>query len=318
MEIPKRTLGRTNVGVSLLGLGTAEIGFPYGIEAKYKGSKDLLTDEEAERFLKSALELGVTYFDTARAYELAEERIGKSGIAKKEGVLVGTKCAKFLEKGENPSPSEMEAIVRAEVDESRKKLDMDVLPLLFFHGGSKAQIEEGIIIEIMQKLRDEEKILFTGISLRGEEAALAAVESDFFDVIEIAHSILDQRLVLHVLTLAKEKNIGVINRSVLMKGALTDGVHMLPDKLAKVKENSEKARAIAEELGISLPSLAIRFAISNPAVSTALIGTATLSHLETAKQAIEQGPLPEDVLARLRGLAIDDPEQVDPSLWPSA
>ena len=318
MEIPKRTLGRTNVGVSLLGLGTAEIGFPYGIEAKYKGSKDLLTDEEAERFLKSALELGVTYFDTARAYELAEERIGKSGIAKKEGVLVGTKCAKFLEKGENPSPSEMEAIVRAEVDESRKKLDMDVLPLLFFHGVSKAQIEEGIIIEIMQKLRDEEKILFTGISLRGEEAALAAVESDFFDVIEIAHSILDQRLVLHVLTLAKEKNIGVINRSVLMKGALTDGVHMLPDKLAKVKENSEKARAIAEELGISLPSLAIRFAISNPAVSTALIGTATLSHLETAKQAIEQGPLPEDVLARLRGLAIDDPEQVDPSLWPSA
>ena len=64
--------------------------------------------------------------------------------------------------------------------------------------------------------------------------------------------------------------------------------------------------------------MAIRFAISNPAVSTALIGTATLSHLETAKQAIEQGPLPEDVLARLRGLAIDDPEQVDPSLWPSA
>ena len=316
MEVPKRILGRTNVSVSLLGLGTAEIGFPYGIEAKYKGSKDLLSDKEAEEFLKSAFELGITYFDTARAYELAEERIGKSGIAKKEGVLIGTKCAKFLEKGENPSPSEMEAIVRAEVDESRKNLDMDVLSLLFFHGGSKAQIEEGIITWIMQKLKNEGKVMFTGISVRGEEAALAAVDSGFFDVIEIAHSILDQRLVSHVLTLAKEKNIGVVNRSVLMKGALTDGVRMLPDKLAKVKENSEKARTIAEELGIPLPSLAIRFAISNPAVATALIGTSALFHLEIPKQAIEQGPLPEDVLERLRGLAIDDQEQVDPSLWP--
>ena len=55
------TLGKTNLNVSPIGLGTVEIGIPYGI-----GKQSLPSDAEAERILKTAVELGITYFDTAR------------------------------------------------------------------------------------------------------------------------------------------------------------------------------------------------------------------------------------------------------------
>jgi len=316
MPIPRRVLGRTNLNISSLGLGTAEIGFPYGIEAKYGGVKELISDKDADAFLRSAVELGVTYFDTARAYQLAEERIGKSGIAKDPDILVGTKCAQFLEKGEVLSSSEMEKRIREEIEKSRKNLDMDILTLLYLHGGSEKQIKDGVVLEIIQKLKDEGKIKHIGISLRGEEAANAAINSGFFDVIQVAHSILDQRMIGEVLPKAKEKNIGVVNRSVLLKGSLTPKGRQLPDELYLLKTNAEKARKVANELGVPLPSLAIRFAISNPVVATALIGTASVEHLETAAQAVNDGPLPDDVLEELLTLAINDPEQVDPAQWP--
>lgn len=312
MTIPKRKLGRTNLSVSSLGLGTAEIGFAYGI-----GDPKLVSDSEAERLLKCAVEMGITYFDTAYFYGIAEERLGKAGISKMDGVVIGTKCAKFLEDGEILTQDEMEKRIREEVNSSLKKLDMDTLTLLYLHGGSKEDIEKGEVLEIIQKLKAEGKVRYVGISMRGEEAANAAIDSGFFDVIQVAHSILDQRMTSEVLPRAKEQNIGVVNRSVLLKGSLTPKGKELPDDLASLKANAQKAQVIADELGVSLPSLAIRFAISNPAVTTALVGTAKIRHLETAAEAVCEGPLPEAVLKKLRKLAIDESAQVDPARWPA-
>jgi len=162
----------------------------------------------------------------------------------------------------------MDTRIRGEVDESRKRLDMDTLTLLYLHGGSREDIEKGEVLEIIQQLKDEGKVKFVGISTRGEEATHAAIDNGFFDVIQVAHSILDQRMVDEILPKAKEKNIGVVNRSVLLKGSLTPKGKELPSKLEPLKENAEKAQAVADEFGISLPSLAIRFAISNPSVTT--------------------------------------------------
>ena len=152
----------------------------------------------------------------------------------------------------------------------------------------------------------------------GEENALAAVEWGFFDVIQVAHSIIDQRMADTVLPLAKRQNIGVTNRSVLLKGALTPLRVYLPDELTVLKVNSEKAALIAYNLGIDLPALAIRFAISNPNISAALIGTNKPNNLVLAKRAVEAGPLPGDVLKELVGLAINDARQVDPKEWPAS
>jgi aryl-alcohol dehydrogenase-like predicted oxidoreductase len=90
----------------------------------------------------------------------------------------------------------------------------------------------------------------------------------------------------------------------------------LPPKLDQLKENSAKAAAIAKGLQQDLPTLAIRFAASNSAISTILIGTVEPQHLRVAVRAVEAGPLPEDTLNQLQQLAIDDPQLVDPAQWP--
>lgn len=299
------------MNLSRIGLGTVEIGLPYGI-----GVRDLPTDAEAQLILKSAVEMGVTYIDTARGYGVAEERIGKSGIGKKPGIIIGTKCAQFLEKGEDPRGQELENRIRQEIETSLKNLQTDSLQLVQLHGGSAEQINRGEIIAIMKKLQTEGKVQQFGIATRGEEAPLTAIASGFFVTLQTAYSILDQRMAPRVLPQAKSKNITIINRSVLLRGALTPAAEKLPAELDPLKNNSRAAAAIAQELGLDLPQLAIRFAASNPAVSTILIGTIKPNHLETALAAISAGPLAQNILETLYTLAINDPTQVDPSQWP--
>ncbi len=344
--------GKNGLNVSPLGLGTVEIGLPYGI-----GVKTLPSDKEAERILKTAVELGITYFDTARGYGVAEERIGKFGISQLEGIVVGTKCAQFLREEPNLTGPELERRIRAEVDTSRQNLKLTTLPLLQLHIESPDfdNLEE--LIEIMQKLQAEEKVQHIGLACRGEKVPLAAlrvpnnrsdgwrrgkasgprnikrearlwpqgrngttatgpVAVSFFSTIQTAYSILDQRMAAKVLPRAKEKNVGVICRSVLLKGALTPAAEKLPPALTSLKNNSRAAAKIAAALGTDLPTLAIRFAASHPAISTILIGTVAPEHLKTGLAAIQAGPLPNDILQKLATLAIDDPSQVDPSQWP--
>lgn len=305
------TLGRTNLMISRLGLGTAEIGFAYGI-----GQRDLPSEAEAIKLLQRAVELGITFFDTANYYGLSEERLGRSGILRDERIVVETKCAQFLEKGEYFPRAELETKIRDQVTDSLTKLGVEALPILMLHGPSAEQIEQGDLIEILTALKQEGKVRFIGTSIRGEEPALATITSDFFDVIQVAYSILDQRMQTRILPAANEHAIGVINRSVLLKGSLTPLRAQLPPGLEQLQSHAEQANVIATELGMDLPTLAIRFVISHPTIATSLIGTNKLSNLERSVAAVEAGPLPTDVIGALEELAITDPSQVDPAKWP--
>jgi aryl-alcohol dehydrogenase-like predicted oxidoreductase len=302
---------KKDFAVSKIGLGTVEIGLPYGI-----GIKKLPTDKEAENVLKSAIELGITYIDTARGYGVAEERIGKFGITKIPGVIVGTKCAQFLEKGADPRGPELEQLIRREVEDSLTNLHLDSLPLLQLHGGTKKQIERGELTDIMRRLIEEGKVQQVGIATRGEDAPLAAINSDLFSTIQTAYSIFDQRMSPHVLPQAQDKKISIICRSVLLKGTLTPAAQNLPPELKPLKEASQTCADIAQELGTDLPSLAFRFVLSNPAITTALVGTINPDHLKTALQAAQASPLPPAIINKLENLAIHDVNLIDPAHWP--
>jgi len=305
------TLGRTGLPVSRLSFGTAEIGFAYGI-----GSRPLPTEDEAVTLLKYAVERGVTFFDTASYYGLSEERIGASGILNNEHVLVETKCAQFLEKGEYFTPAELEQKIRVQVTESLAKLRVDTLPILMLHGPSAEQIAAGELIDILKTLQREGLVRFTGVSTRGEESPLAALASGAFDVIQVAYSILDQRMSANVLTTAARANVAIVNRSVLLKGALTPLRSHLPSGLEPVQQRVQQAEHIAVAIGTDLPTLAIRFALSNPHITTTLIGTNKKEHLDRAIAAVEAGPLSEEILTTLRTLALTDIHYVDPAHWP--
>jgi aryl-alcohol dehydrogenase-like predicted oxidoreductase len=304
-------LGKTSLQVSPIGLGTVEIGVAdYGV-----GHKGLPTDAEAETLLKSAVEAGITYIDTARGYGVAEERIGKSGITKMEGVVVGTKCGQWLKNEPDLHGSELEKRIRDDIDTSRTLLKLEVLPLVQLHIELPDFTNLNELIEIMSKLKAEEKVLHVGIASRGEDVPRAAVASGFFETLQVAYSILDQRME-DIVKLAHENKIGVLNRSVLLKGALTPARENLPEALNPLKANADAAAAIAQKLEIDLPTLAIRFAASNAAISTILIGTTKPQRIVEAIAAAEAGPLPADMVSRLQELGITAPEQVDPAKWP--
>ena len=304
-------LGPSNLKVSKIGLGTVELGLPYGI-----GKNSLPSNKEAERILKTAVDLGITYFDTARGYGVAEERIGKSGIARLPNIVIGTKCAQWLEKGEDPRGNELEKRINREVEQSLRNLQVESLQLLQLHGGTEEQITRGELLNILRRLKEKGKVQHFGITTRNESAPLAAMETDLFATVQTAYSILDQRMSPKVLPRAIERGTGIINRSVLLKGALTQAVWQLPPELDQLKETSAKAASIAKEIKNDLPTLAIRFANSNPAISTILVGTIEPRHLRSAIKAVESDPLPDKVISQLEQLAIDDENLVDPSNWP--
>lgn len=334
MKNEKSQLGKSGLEVSRLGLGTVEIGIPgYGVE-----KKDFINEKDAIYLLESAVDMGVTYIDTARGYGVAEERIGKSNISTRKEVIVGTKCGQFLKQTPNMPAEDLEKKIREEINESRRLLGYDTLPLVQLHIELPDYTNLDVLVEIMNELKAEEKVAHVGIATRGYDVPRAAINSEFFETIQLAYSILDQRMSgddaltnqnnessesgstpassNNILALAGASNIGIINRSVLLQGSLTPARTHLPSELSTLKANADAAATIADELGISLPSLAMRFSISNPHVSTCLLGTTKPRRLEEALAAIEMGPLDTEVLARLYPLSITDESQVDPSKWP--
>lgn len=304
-------LGKTGLRVSRLGLGTAEIGFAYGL-----GSSAVPSEDDAIALLKTAVDSGITFFDTANYYGLAEERIGKSGILKNSEVVVCTKCAQFLEKGEYFEPAELERKIREQVKSSLEHLGLTTLPLLLLHGPSAEQMKDKVLLSVIGKLKTDGKIRCWGVSTRGVEAPLAAIEVGA-DVIEVAFSIADRRME-PVFAKALEKGVGVINRSVFLKGAFAGKAEHLPEVLTPLKECVAAAEKIAQELGIPLTELALRYTLSEPAITVSLVGTAKLPHIQSAVEALALGPLPDDVVQKLRSLSLSDPEQVDPARWPES
>ncbi len=304
-------LGKTGLQVSRIGLGTVEIGLAYGL-----GNTGLPSEQEAISILKNAVELGVTYIDTARGYGVAEERIGKSGISKNEKIVIGTKCGQFLKNEPNLAGSELEKRIREEIDLSRTFLQQEVLQLVQIHNELENYTDFSELVEIMQKIKDEGKVRHVGIAVRGEAAATAALSTEFFETIQTAYNIVDQRMASNVLPRAKQQGVGIINRSVLLKGALTNAREKLPSSLSTLKEHADQAAQIAETMGITLPTLALRFVLTNSAISTALIGTTKTVHITAALDASAEDPLSEDIMNKLYTLAINTPEQIDPAKWP--
>jgi aryl-alcohol dehydrogenase-like predicted oxidoreductase len=297
--------------MSEIGLGTAALGYVYGI-----GPRELLPEDKAIRFIQEAVDLGITFIDTAKMYGVAEERVGKSGVAKKPGVIVSTKCGHVLDRGDAISDKELAAGLRQEVEESLRTLKLDCIELIQVHGGTPERIRDGSIIRAMQTLKDEGKVRFVGIATRGVDTPLAAIESGFFDVLQMAYSIIDQR-VRDVAEMAHEHRIGVINRSVFLKGVLSSRSKFISLSLPALKERAERAAAIAKQAGLDVSALALRFALSNPAISTVLVGTTNTDHLRAAIDAARAGTLPNNVLVELQKLSLDDVSQVDPRFWPA-
>lgn len=306
----QRKLGWTGFPVSVLGLGTVELGMPYGIKQEAPPSRT-----EAIALLNHAVEKGITYFDTARAYGAAEECIGESGIGAKPGIVIGTKCGAFFEQGEDPRGAELRRRIVAEVDESLRALRRGTIDLLQAHSPSAEVIERGELIGVLQELKQQGKVRYFGVATRGDRSPLAAVKNGAFQTVQVAVSILDQRMRERVLPDAFAAGLGVIARSVFLKGVLTLHREFLPKSLDVLRARADAVDEYVVRQRLTLMEAAVRFVLSVPEVCTLLVGTTRTEHIDEAVAFVERGVLPAPIVAELGAFGLDDETLVDPKLW---
>lgn len=306
-----RRLGRTNLQVSEISLGTVELGMDYGIPAQ--GAHRRPSGADAGRLLNRALDLGVNLIDTAQAYGGSEVIIGQALKSRRDEYILATKIGSLSWEGY--SGTELRKRVEASITESLQALQTDIIDLLYIHNATPELIQQGEIVEIMEWARQAGHARFIGTTTYGEAAPLAVLEDGHFDCIQVAYNLLDRQFEERVLPLAKEKDIGVVIRSVLLKGALTYRYVHLPEELHELREAVDAVNSLCSAQSSGLPELAYRFVLGQPVVSTALVGTARIHELQEIVSFAGCTALPAELLNDIREIVVS-PDQLNPGTWP--
>ena len=305
--LPTHLLGRSGIHVSRIALGTVELGLDYGIA----GAGDHRRPDEvaAAKLLNHALDIGVTFIDTARMYGEAEAIIGRAiGHRRSEYFLASKVATPVALRG-----AEAREHVRRSIETSLAALGTDHIDLMYSHSATVDEIAQGDVYASLDEARQAGKVRAVGASTYGEAAPLAAVKHGGYDCIQVAYNLLDRALEVEFLPAAQAANIGVVARSVLLKGALTHRYAYLPEVLADLRAVSAHAQALAAGAGMSLPEAAYRYVLAHPAISSALVGTARTDELAETVGWAEAAPLPAGLLAALRQITLADPRQLSPA-----
>lgn len=312
-----QSLGRSGLNVSHLSLGTVSLGVNYGIDVP--GDFGRPENSNVVSLMKYAADAGINLFDTAPAYGQSENHLG-SALGSRSDCYIATKVS--IPKDHDGSMVHGQMLreaTEASLKKSLKALRRSRLDLVQIHNATVELIEQGEMIEVLKEAQRAGKVHLLGASVYSEAEAMAVIESGSFDTLQVAYSILDQRMAGRVFPAAKKAGVGIIVRSALLKGALTAKAQWLPEELSELRQKAENARdTLAGGSWQALPDIALRFCLSHPLVSTVLVGVRTIEELKSALAVTQTGPLPGDELSKAKSLALDNEYLLNPSHWPVA
>lgn len=300
-----RTLGKTGLNVSALGLGGAEVGSHYGP----------VEEPLAIRAVHTALDLGINFIDTSPFYGLtkSETVLGKAlrGIPRDRYVLA-TKVGRYGDAEFDFSA----ARTRASVDESLERLGLDYVDLIQVHD-SEFRSYDQVIEETLPALRDvceAGKARFVGITgfpLKLFRYITARAELD--TLLTYCHFTLWNDLAAGLVAELEGKNIGAVNAGVLGMGLLTrHGPRLWHPGSAELKAACAQAVRFCAARGADLSALAIQYSIANEKFHTTLAGTADPEEVRENARAAET-PLDADLLAEVQAILAPVRNQT----WPS-
>ncbi|WP_166830990.1 aldo/keto reductase [Thalassoroseus pseudoceratinae] len=240
-----RALGRTGLNVSPIGFGAFKIGRNQNI--KYPSGYDLPDESSASRILNSVLDAGITYIDTAPAYGLSEERIGRHLANRREEFTLSSKIGETFENGVSTYSFTADS-VRSSVERSLQRLQTDRLDAVFIHSNGKDLdiLQNTDAVPTLQDLKQSGKIRAIGLS--GKTPAGAAAALDWADVLMVEYH-LEDRSHEEVLHRAANAGIGVVIKKGLAAGHLS-------------------------------ASEALEFLFSDQSVSSVVVGSLNLDHIQ--------------------------------------
>jgi aryl-alcohol dehydrogenase-like predicted oxidoreductase len=299
MTITRRRLGRTGADVTILGYGAMELrGVPRG---------PAVADEDAGRVLNAVLDGGINLIDTSVDYGKSEELIGRYIGHRRDEYFLASKCGCLLDPPADappPYPHDYRPQnVRADVEQSLRRLGTDRLDLVQVHmSPSRAQLEADQTVPTLAALQAEGKVRFIGMS--GILPHLPDhIAMGVFDVFQIPYSGL-QREHEDLITAAAQAGAGTLIRGGAARGAPAADKNWRrgPIGLAEGEGQRRWESAGLEDLldGMTPMEFTLRFTLSHPDLSSTIVGTASLDHLNGNLAVAQQGPLPADVYAEAR------------------
>ncbi len=307
-----RRFGRTGWQVSEVGYGM------WGLAA-WSGS----SEEETRQSLQRAVDLGCNFFDTAWAY----------GDGKSEallGRLVRENPKKRLYTATKIPPKNLKWPSRREftlddcfppehiekyVHSSLENAGLESFDLMQFHVWEDSWLDDKRWIQAMDRLRGRGLFKAIGISINRWQPwnGIRAVRSGLIEAVQVIYNMFDQNPEDELFPACREHDIAVIARVPFDEGSLTGtlragsrwpegdwrNTYFVPQNLKSTLARVDRLKPLVP-FGMSLPEMALRFILSNSAVSTTIPGMRKTGNVEANMAASDAGPLPEPLLAELR------------------
>jgi len=250
--------------------------------------------QQNARLLHSAFDQGINYFDTADLYQngFNEETVGRAFKEIGKDVIIATKVGNQMRSdGSGWDWNPTKAYILQAVEKSLKRLQRDHIDLYQLHGGT---IDDPIdeTIEAFELLKHQGKIRYYGISSIRPNVIREYVKRSKMVSVMMQYSLLDRRPEEECLELLQQNNIGMLARGSLAGGLL---INKSADTYLNHSTNEvTNARIAVESLTSSnrtSSDIAIRYALSHPAITSAVVGIRTSGQLQEAIHASTAGPL---------------------------
>ena len=213
----QRKLGN-ELAVSALGLGCMSMSTAYGTAAERNDTESIAT-------IHRAIELGVTFFDTAEVYGpyINEELLGLALQGKRDQVVIATKFGFKIENGAIAGTDSRPQHLREVVEASLQRLATDRIDLLYQHRiDPKVPIED--VVGAMSDLVSEGKVRFLGLSEAGEDNIRRAHAVHPIAALQSEYSLWERNLEPRIIPLCRELGIGLVPFAPLGRGFLTGSV----------------------------------------------------------------------------------------------
>ncbi len=241
--IPLLPVAATGLRVPPLGFGVFKIGRNEGI--KYPSGYELPGEDEVARLLNGVLDLGCTLIDTAPAYGISEERIGRHVSARRKEFVLSTKVGETFAAGRSTYDFTA-AGVQLSLERSRERLQSDILDIVFIHspGNDREVLEQTDVLNVLQEYRQRGVIRAIGLSGKTLDGARMAMR--WADVLMVEFHPQDTS---HQAVIEEAQQQGI---AVLVKKGLGSG--RFP------------------------PQVAIPFVLNQPGVTSLIVGGLNLDH----------------------------------------
>ncbi|MEM9644263.1 MAG: aldo/keto reductase [Planctomycetota bacterium] len=312
-----RSLGHEGPQVSEIGFGGWPLGGQWGAQS----------DSDSIAALELAINRGVNFIDTAPGYGdgRSERVIAEALTAVDAPVVVATKTPP----DDGPWPPSPycrwqdrygAAYLRQNVEQRLAQLCVDSLDVLQLHSWTRAWNDDPQPLLVLRQLKDEGKIRMIGVSTpeQDQNCVIQLMRDGLVDVVQVIFNLFDQEAAAQILPVAEETGTGVIVRVALDEGSLTGkysadhgfapedfrSAYFAGDRLARTAERVSRIESDLREFGLeddhSLTDVAIKFALSHPAVSTVIVGMRNETQVRANTAISDKPDLSKEVVTHLQ------------------